>query len=107
MMLDPKDRFYNDLPPDEQEHWLSELIRCPAVTQTTPLTNAAYLHHPITYLFCEQDHGLLLFLQQGMVKTIEESTGISIEKATCDASHSPFLSQPKTLLDLVDSIIAA
>jgi hypothetical protein len=106
MMLESKHRFYNDLSPEEQEHWTSELIRCPDVTQTTPITNAAYLHHPVTYLFCENDQALPLFLQQSMVKTIEESTGISIEKATCDAGHSPFLSQPNTLLNLVDKIVA-
>jgi hypothetical protein len=106
MMLDPETRFYNDLPPDEQAHWTSELIKCPAVAQLTPITNAAYLYHPVTYLFCENDQALPLFLQQEMVKKIEESTGITIEEQTCSAGHSPFLSQPETLLQLVNEIVS-
>jgi pimeloyl-ACP methyl ester carboxylesterase len=103
-MLDPENRFYNDLPPDEQRHWISELVRCPASCQTTTLTYEAFLYHPITYLFCENDQGLPIFLQQAMVKTIEEKKGVSVEKVTCDAGHSPFLSQPETLLKLVQDI---
>jgi pimeloyl-ACP methyl ester carboxylesterase len=105
-MLDPEHRFYNDLPPDEQKHWTSELLKCPAKTQTTPITHAAYLYHPVTYLFCENDQAIPLFIQQSMVKKIEETTGIAIQKETCDAGHSPFLSQPETLLKLVDDIVA-
>lgn len=107
MILDPQRRFYHDLPPDEQAHWTSELIKCPAVAQLTPLTHTAYLYHPVTYLFCEDDQGLPLFLQQEMVKKVEESTGITIKKQTCNAGHSPFLSQPETLLQLVKKIVSA
>jgi hypothetical protein len=104
MMLEPGNRFYNDLSPDEQKHWISELVRCPTSTQVTPLTYEAFLYHPVTYLFCENDQGLPIFLQQAMVKSIEEQKGISIKRETCDSGHSPFLSQPETILKLVDAI---
>ena len=100
-MLDPEHRFFDQLPPDEQKHWASELIRCPAIAQLTPITNASYLDHPVTYLFCEGDQALPISLQQKMVQTVEDSTGVSIHKETCDAGHSPFLSQPQTIIDLV------
>jgi hypothetical protein len=107
MMLDPKTCFYHDLPPQEQEHWTSELTKSPAIAQLTPLTNAAYLHHPVTYLICEKDKALPVFLQQAMVKSIEETTGVKIQQVVCDSGHSPFLSQPETLLELVATSVMA
>ena len=106
-MLEPERRFYNDLPEDEQKHWVSELVNCPVNTQLTALTHTAYLYHPVTYLFCENDQAIPQALQEKMVGTVEDIYHIKINKEHCSAGHSPFLSQPKTLLDLVDKIVAS
>lgn len=103
-MLDPADRFYHDLPPKDQEHWISQLDRCPTITQFTAITNLAYAHHPVTYLFCREDHALPFQVQQMMVENAEKNTGITVAKEYCDASHSPFLSMPEKVLEVVDKM---
>lgn len=103
-MLEPEQRFYNDLPKEEQDHWTSELKPCPAIAQLTPITHAAYLHHPVTYLFCEKDEALPLSVQQMMVQKVSEGTGITVETETCTAGHSPFLSKPEIDLNLIRKV---
>lgn len=106
VMLEPARRFYNDLSKEEQDHWVSELKPCPAVAQTTPITQTAYLYHPVTYLFCENDQALPLAVQQSMVQKAEEK-GVTIHKETCTAGHSPFLSQPEAVLNVAKKIVDA
>jgi hypothetical protein len=89
--------FYNDLSKEEQEHWMSELAPIPVSTQLVTVTYAAYQHFPSSYLYCSGDQGLTLDLQEMMVN----GTGASFEKESCTASHSPFLSQPQVVLDIV------
>jgi len=60
------------------------------------------MHHPVYYLFCEKDEALPLELQKMMVA----NSGLDIKTETCSAGHSPFLSQPKTVLHLVEKIAA-
>jgi len=96
-MLEPERRFYNDLSKREQDHWISELRPHPSIAQLTPLTYVAYRHHPVYYLFCENDEALPLELQRMMVV----GTGLDFKTETCTAGHSPFLSQPETVLNFV------
>lgn len=107
VMLEPERRFYSDLPKEEQDQWVSELKPCPATTQLTPITYTAYLHYPVTYLFCDGDEALPVGLQQAMVNKVSEAAKVHIDTETCTASHSPFLSQPEVVLKLVANISAA
>lgn len=104
-MLEPDRRFYNDLSKEEQEHWVAELKPCPAIAQLTPITQTAYTYHPTTYLFCEGDQALPVELQRMMVQQAEKK-GAVINKETCSAGHSPFLSQPETVLNLAKKIVS-
>jgi hypothetical protein len=104
MMTNSKHCFYNDLSPEEQERWDKLLRRQTSLSILTPLTHTAYLYHPVTYVFCEQDEALPHFLQKSMVQTIEESTGIKFQKETWDTGHSPYIGHPERLLELVRGI---
>ncbi|EPS39790.1 hypothetical protein H072_6324 [Dactylellina haptotyla CBS 200.50] len=106
MMSDAENRFYNDLPVDQQKHWAEQLVKCPAIAQLTPLTYVAYAHHPCTYLFCEKDQGIPLFLQEKMIDTAEETYGVTFKRERCSSGHSPFLSQPETMLRVIEKIVA-
>ncbi|KAF2731534.1 alpha beta-hydrolase [Polyplosphaeria fusca] len=104
MMLEPERRFYHDLSPEDQEKWVGELLKSPAGTQQTEITQTAYLYHPVTYLYCEEDQALPLEMQKMMVENAKKG-GVAIAEETCKAGHSPFLSMPKRLLELVDRIV--
>jgi len=101
-MDEPEHRFYNDLSKEEQDLWTSELAPGPAIAQMTAVTYAAYQHHPVTYLFCTNDQALQPEIQQMMVKGM----GVDVKTESCDSGHSPFLSQPETVLQLVKKITA-
>lgn len=56
-----------------------------------PLPYAAWKHIPVTYLLCTED---VTIPYERQLKLVEES-GVPIQTFTCDAGHSPFLSQPE------------
>ncbi len=95
--MTPAQVFYQDLSPDEQRHWASQLKPRGTVTQYNPLTQVAYKDIPVSYLFCESDQALPLGLQKMMV----ENCGVDVQEFTCSSGHSPFLSQPDVFVDCV------
>jgi pimeloyl-ACP methyl ester carboxylesterase len=97
---EPAHHFYNDLPVDQQKHWVAELVPSPISVADSLVTYAAYQHYPVTYMYCEADQTLPLKLQQMMVKTAD----IDLTIETCTAGHSPFLSQPESVLKVVQKI---
>jgi hypothetical protein len=103
MMEEPERRFYHDLGIEDQRKWTDELIKCPAIAQCTPITHAAYMFHPVTYLFCEEDQALPYEMQQMMVQNAK-SGGVEFVEEHCHAGHSPFLSMPRRVLEVVDRI---
>lgn len=96
-MVEKGEIFYNDLSEEDIVHWKSEMAPVPLITQTTPITYAAYKHFPVTYLYCTKDQAMPLALQKMMVK----NSGVEFKEESCDASHSPFLSMPQAVLDVV------
>ena len=99
-MESPAQRFYNDLPEREAKKWVSELRPQLAEAQLSPLTNAAYRFIPSTYLFCENDQALPIFLQKKMVA----ESGAKFVSEECTAGHSPFLSMPEKVVEAVEGI---
>ena len=101
-MEEPDRRFYNDLPKQEQDHWVSQLKPHPAIAQMTPISYAAYMHHPVTYLYCKNDQALPWEIQKLMVA----GSGQHFQTEICESGHSPFLSMPETVLKVVEQIAA-
>ena len=102
-MSNPEHYFYNDLPSAERQRWIAELQRSPRESNYTPISYAAYLHHPVTYLFCENDRGLPLEVQKMMVEKVK-SQGVRVVEETCSAGHSPYLSMPDRVLEVVQGV---
>lgn len=98
--MNPEELFYQDLPPDEQKYWASQLRTHVARSQLDPVSQVAFKDIPASYLYCENDQALPFHFQKLMVK----QSGVEVREFTCDAGHSPFLSQPDMF---VDSIVQA
>ena len=103
-MLSPEHYFYNDLPSSEQQRWITELKRSPRASNYTLILHAAYLHHPVTYLYCENDTDLPLQVQKAMVEKVK-TQGVRVVEETCSAEHSPYLSMPQRVLEVVQDIL--
>lgn len=101
-MLNPAHRFYSDMLPAEQQYWVSQVKPHCASAQLTPLTRAAYRYIPSWYLLCENDQAIHLDVQEMMIK----GSGVDIRTESCSAGHSPFLSQPEVVVELLKKVAA-
>ncbi|KAI1621738.1 Alpha/beta hydrolase fold-1 [Exophiala viscosa] len=95
--MDPEQLFYQDLPADQQKYWAAQLKHHVAQSQLDPVNRVAYKNIPVSYLYCENDQALPLQFQKLMVK----QCGVEVKEYTCDAGHSPFLSQPDMFVDCI------
>ena len=68
----------------------------------TPLTYTAWKDHPVSYIYCTEDQAIPLAKQHSMVA----ESGIESEVATfeVDSSHSPFLSKPQEIVDIIKKV---
>lgn len=104
--------FYHDLPPDQQMEYTNLLVRHPTVAQfegpKDPPSLSAWRTIPVAYLFCSDDQALLVQFQEMMVDRIEQARpGLVVDREYCAASHSPFLSAPNKVADVVSRICTA
>ncbi|ORY71833.1 Alpha/Beta hydrolase protein [Pseudomassariella vexata] len=97
--------LYHDMPEKDQKLWTSELRTSSMLCPLTPLTKAGYLDHPLSYFFCQQDRALPIEIQRAMIKTLRQKHGLEIDTETLDSSHSPYLSQPETVADLLVELL--
>ncbi|ORY60608.1 alpha beta-hydrolase, partial [Pseudomassariella vexata] len=96
-MSEPERLLFNDLPKDEQDHWVAEM-KGHSVNGSVPITHAGYLYHPATYLFTENDQAIPVQAQKMVVDKVSEKKGY------CSSGHSPYLSQPQVVLDVIRKI---
>lgn len=99
-MADPAERFYNDLPAREQQTYVDMLVPNAVSTQVTPVTHVAWRHHPVTYLFCEGDQAIPAGVQRDMVGKAR-GAGAVVREVVCAAGHSPFLSMPGRVVEVL------
>ncbi|KAH8660136.1 hypothetical protein BX600DRAFT_499383 [Xylariales sp. PMI_506] len=92
-------RLYEDLPTDEAEFWGSKIIVQSYAVQTTKLPRGSYRYVPSTYVVCEND-------QTGPPNYQEMFAGITgAELRRIGSGHSPMLSHPELLGEMIDNTI--
>ncbi|KAL5339334.1 alpha/beta-hydrolase [Aspergillus crustosus] len=84
----PHSLFFHDVP--DGEYWASTLRPVAYATTIAPATGAAYLSLQSTYLLCEEDRALPLFMQQLMVDKAR-GNGAEMATATVKTGHTPWL----------------
>ncbi|KAL1858046.1 hypothetical protein Daus18300_010158 [Diaporthe australafricana] len=99
-MKETASTIYHDLPPEEARYWASKIIDQSYAVQTQPITRTAYKYIPSTYIMAEDDHALPLQYQEMFAKT----TGAEVKRI--QSGHSPQLSHPEELADLVEAAAA-
>ena len=72
----------------------------PRKAHVTKLTRASYLYIPTAFVYCRNDEANPLFVQELVVEAVR-TVGADIHEYTCDAGHSPHLSQPQVLTNLM------
>jgi hypothetical protein len=75
-------------------------VKLPKAAQFTAVSHEAFRDVPVTYLLCEQDQALPAEVQKMMIGRIED-VGVKVDVESCMGRHSPFLSMPETLVEVV------
>lgn len=103
---DPKERFYNDLSPEEADKAAELLVHSPTNIHYTPIScdTVAWRLVPVSYLICERDTALPAFVQEQMVQKVK-GEGYDMHEYRLPASHSPFLSMPREVVDIITDIV--
>lgn len=96
--LDTQNVFYHDIPREQADARSAKLSAHSTQAFNVPLRYAAYKHVPATYLFCENDNAIPLFVQQSFVAQAGEGV---VKTHTCSSGHSPMLSMPDTVTAVV------
>jgi pimeloyl-ACP methyl ester carboxylesterase len=97
LTLDPElaiEAFYHDCPPELARACVNRLRPQSLNALQGEVTQVAWREKPATYVVCTDDRGLPTALQRANAARI----GNSIDWAT---SHSPFLSRPDLVADLL------
>ncbi|PYI13372.1 alpha/beta-hydrolase [Aspergillus violaceofuscus CBS 115571] len=88
---EPAQVLFHDVP--DGGSWAQSLRPHAYVTHTTPATSAAYLHIPCSYLLCEEDRAIPLFVQEMMVESAR-AKGAQFEIEKVKTAHTPWLANP-------------
>lgn len=103
--VDPINHLFNDVDVEEAQ-WAEELRVVHSTTaQFTPLNveKVAWRALQVTYIVCENDQALPPFVQDAMIERIEKE-GVPVNKFRIAASHSPFLSMPDKVAQIVQEV---
>ena len=103
-LLEPRaPLFYGDLETERAEKMEKLLVRQFGAAMTDTVTYPAWKCVPTTYLRTEQDKVLFPKWQDRQIKTVEDA-GVAIEIHSFPSSHSPFLSMPEGVVDVVTKV---
>ncbi|KAJ3526334.1 hypothetical protein NM208_g11242 [Fusarium decemcellulare] len=99
----PEKMFYHDLSPEALKSALAELTAFSTHPPTVTVRNEAWRYIRVSYLKCDEDRAIPPKTQQAMIDRVV-SMGVDVDVTSCNASHSPFLSQPQTVVDWITSL---
>ena len=100
--------FYNDMEPSIAAAHASTLTHHSIPAFLSIVTHAGYKHIPSTYVFCEQDVAVPLRLQEYIVARAEAAEpvfGGAFKRVILPSGHSPFLSMPMRIVEIIETAI--
>ncbi|KAK2596155.1 hypothetical protein QQS21_006432 [Conoideocrella luteorostrata] len=96
--------FYPDLPKDQQQKWLSTLIKHPRQCSFHCPSKTAYSEIDVAFVYCKQDVAFPYFAQRAMVEVLK-AKGVEFQEVTLDSGHFPMLSMPNVLSERILQLI--
>lgn len=91
----PEDIFYHDVPADLTKNAISKLQHQSAAVFRDEVTYQPWEDMECMYFYCDDDRALLPVIQKQLAPMLGENA-ISY---TCKGSHSPFLSEPDSVVE--------
>ncbi|OWY50355.1 alpha/beta-hydrolase [Alternaria alternata] len=91
-------RLYHDVPREESEEMIAALRpHALGALQGKMKSPAAWREIPVAYMVCEEDRALPAGAQDAMIQGVK-AAGADVDIERVVASHSPYLSQPDTVV---------
>lgn len=97
----PQDIFFGDIDDEMAAAIVPRLRAQGLLSMSQPLTRAAWRDIPSTYVIAENDAAIPAFVQEQLAARI----GARVERLA--TSHSPFLSQPDAVADIIESALGS
>ena len=91
--------FYADVPTAQAEQAVAALVPSTAAVFETPAAEVAWRERDTTYVVCQQDNAIT------PARSREMAARLSGDTFELDTSHSPFLSQPSAVADILEDIV--
>ncbi len=98
--LRPKEIFYADVDDAVANAAIARISHQGLAALATPITKAGWHTIPSTYVVCGQDQAIPVAAQEAMSQRSKKVMRL-------DSSHSPFLSRPQELADILRAELAA
>ncbi|KAF3181219.1 hypothetical protein TWF225_006764 [Orbilia oligospora] len=101
-VVPPGEFFYHDLPAEEREYWVSQLApqSLKSLFEGGEYTYSGWKDVPAWYIGTVEDQGLPVVVQRMNVGMAREM-GATVEHRELQTSHSPFLSQPDEVAEIL------
>ena len=96
--------FYHDVPLEPQRWAVAEMTGFAKTSLEARQGNEAWRNINVAFLKCENDRALPLQVQNGMIDRIRQ-LGIVVEGTSCNSSHTPYLSQPQTVVKWIEGLL--
>lgn len=93
----PDDIFYNDCSDEDAAGAVSRLDPQSLEAMNQPVRSVAWRDVPTTYVICEKDNAIPVFAQEHFAERAGDVRRL-------DASHSPFLSMPDQVVELITEV---
>ena len=99
-----KETFYGDVPEEEIETFKAYLHPdepAEVTSHPSPITPENFGRIPRHYIRCTEDKAITLSMQDEMIAMVDAQIGNQTQVHTLYASHSPFLSMPDKLAEIL------
>ena len=81
--------------------WASKLVTHQAAVHAAGTANTVWKYFPIICLYCEDDRGIPIKIQRGLVKAVIDAGVLGVREESYNPSHSPFLSMSEKMIAAV------
>ncbi|KAG5660010.1 hypothetical protein KAF25_003532 [Fusarium avenaceum] len=102
MSADPIDMLYHDLPEEEAKEWVAKLTPTALTSCTTgfEVSYEGWRDVPVWLIMTKEDRAFPFEAQKMLCRAAEKS-GAMVTKREIDSGHSPMLSKPGEVVDLL------
>ena len=95
---DVRQACFSDLPPSQQDHWVSQFVACPTRVTFDAISYVPYGKIPATYVIFKDDVELKAEVQEHMAKA---AFGDDVRVEYVEGGHCAFIKRPQEVAEAI------